>query len=222
MGTGLREHELLALDVGDVFDDAGLKRRVAFRDVQTVRGTPSPGGAAADAVRPRTAPRRRKEARRTNHHAHHAGLRAASDDGSRRASSGTSSRSGGARRLERHVGSTRCATTPAAPSTAGLEGPPALRKFARHKSVVTTSIYTHPTDDELLRAVQGSSAEPAPRPDHFAEQNRTRACSVSCSAFGFESQGLLGFKTTHSETAPGTLGRARGATKNGPLPFGGL
>jgi len=29
------------------------------------------------------------------------------------------------------------------------------QKFARHKSVVTTSIYTHPTDDELLRAVQG-------------------------------------------------------------------
>jgi len=32
MGTGLREHELLALDVGDVFDDAGrAKRRVALR-----------------------------------------------------------------------------------------------------------------------------------------------------------------------------------------------
>jgi site-specific recombinase XerD len=29
------------------------------------------------------------------------------------------------------------------------------QKFARHKSVVTTSIYTHQTDDELLRAVQG-------------------------------------------------------------------
>ena len=29
------------------------------------------------------------------------------------------------------------------------------QKFARHKSVVTTSIYTHPTDDEMLRAVQG-------------------------------------------------------------------
>ena len=32
MGTGLREHEILALDVGDVFDDAGrAKRRVALR-----------------------------------------------------------------------------------------------------------------------------------------------------------------------------------------------
>jgi len=32
MGTGLREHELLALDVGDVFDDAGrAKRRLALR-----------------------------------------------------------------------------------------------------------------------------------------------------------------------------------------------
>ena len=32
MGTGLREHELLALDVGDVFDDAGrAKRRISLR-----------------------------------------------------------------------------------------------------------------------------------------------------------------------------------------------
>jgi integrase len=28
LGTALREHEILALDVGDVFDDAGKARRV--------------------------------------------------------------------------------------------------------------------------------------------------------------------------------------------------
>ena len=32
LGTGLREHELLALDLGDVFDDAGCaKRRITLR-----------------------------------------------------------------------------------------------------------------------------------------------------------------------------------------------
>ena len=28
------------------------------------------------------------------------------------------------------------------------------QRFARHKSITTTSIYTHPSDDELVRAVQ--------------------------------------------------------------------
>jgi len=49
MGTGLREHELLALDVGDVFDDAGrAKRRVALRVFKRSAKEPvAPGGAAA-------------------------------------------------------------------------------------------------------------------------------------------------------------------------------
>ena len=28
------------------------------------------------------------------------------------------------------------------------------QRFARHKSVVTTMIYTHPSDEELVRAVE--------------------------------------------------------------------
>lgn len=56
--------------------------------------------------------------------------------------------------------------------------------------------------------------------------NRTERARVLDFLFGarFRSGWLLGSpKLTHSETAPGTLGRARGATKNGPLPpFGRL
>ena len=44
--------------------------------------------------------------------------------------------------------------------------------------------------------------------------------SFGCAgAARFRILGLLGFpKLTHSKTAPGTQGGARGATKNGPLP----
>jgi site-specific recombinase XerD len=29
------------------------------------------------------------------------------------------------------------------------------QRFARHKSILTTAIYSHPTDEDLLRAVTG-------------------------------------------------------------------
>jgi hypothetical protein len=29
------------------------------------------------------------------------------------------------------------------------------QRFARHKSILTTAVYPHPTDEDLLRAVEG-------------------------------------------------------------------
>jgi site-specific recombinase XerD len=29
------------------------------------------------------------------------------------------------------------------------------QRFARHKSILTTAVYSHPTDEDLLRAVTG-------------------------------------------------------------------
>lgn len=51
--------------------------------------------------------------------------------------------------------------------------------------------------------------------------NRIERARVLGFLFGvrFRIAGLLGFpELPHSETVPGTLGRARGAAKNGPLP----
>jgi len=43
LGAGLREHEILALDVGDVFDDSGYaKRRLALRIFKRSSEEPAP------------------------------------------------------------------------------------------------------------------------------------------------------------------------------------
>ena len=191
MGTGLREHELLALDVG---------RRVRRRRTRQTPCRPARVQAFREETRHRRcccptpcAPSSSGSSRRASAQGRpspDAGLREPPpDDGSRRASSGTSSRSGGARRLRTPRGVSRCATTPAAPSTAS-RGPPAHAEVRATKSVVTTSIYTHPTDDGCSGRSRGSSAEPARATDPLAEQNRTRASArFPCSVLGFESRG---------------------------------
>jgi integrase/recombinase XerC len=45
LGTGLREHEVLALDYGDVFDEDGRARRRV-----TLRGTGEEPGMEAEAI----------------------------------------------------------------------------------------------------------------------------------------------------------------------------
>ncbi len=159
MGTGLREHELLALDVGDVFDDAGrAKRRVALRVFKRSAKEPVPQEVLLpDAVRAKlerllttrkragetitpTTPvfvsrlGRRLSARQLRH------LFAVWQE-----------RAG----FERHLGFHALRHHACSSVYRQSKDLRLTQRFARHKSVVTTSIYTHPTDDELLRAVQG-------------------------------------------------------------------
>jgi len=159
LGSGLREHEILALDVGDVFDDAGrAKRRLVLRVFKRSAKEPAPQEVllpdvvraklekllatrkrAGETITPETPVfvsrlGRRLSARQLRH-----------------AFAVWQERAGFERHLSFHsTRHTACSGVYRASKDLRL-----TQKFARHKSVVTTSIYTHPTDDELLRAVQG-------------------------------------------------------------------
>jgi integrase/recombinase XerC len=159
LGAGLREHEILALDVGDLFDESGsAKRRVVLRVFKRSAKEPAPQEVllpdvvraklekllgtrkrAGETITPETPVfvsrlGRRLSARQLRH-----------------AFAIWQERAGFERHLCFHsTRHTACSGVYRASKDLRL-----TQKFARHKSVVTTSIYTHPTDDELLRAVQG-------------------------------------------------------------------
>lgn len=159
LGAGLREHEILALDVGDVFDDAGrAKRRLVLRVFKRSAKEPAPQEVLLpDAVRAKfdklLATRKRAGENitpATPVFVSRLGRRLSARQ-LRHAFAVWQERAG----FERHVSfhatrHTACSGVYRASKDLRL-----TQKFARHKSVVTTSIYTHPTDDELLRAVQG-------------------------------------------------------------------
>jgi len=159
MGAGLREHEILALDVRDVFDDAGrAKRRLALRVFKRSSKEPAPQEVllpdvvraklekllaarkrAGDLITPTTPVflsrlGRRLSARQLRH-----------------AFAVWQERAGFERHFHFHaLRHTACTNLYRASRDLRL-----TQRFARHKSVLTTSIYTHPSDEELLRSVQG-------------------------------------------------------------------
>ena len=162
MGTGLREHELLALDVGDVFDDAGrARRRVVLRVFKRSAKEPLaqevllPDAVRAKLERLLTTRKRAGETVTPTTPVFVSRLgRRLSARQLREAFAVWQERAG----FERHVGfhtlrHHACSAVYRASKDLRL-----TQKFARHKSVVTTSIYTHPTDDELLRAVDAVGA----------------------------------------------------------------
>jgi site-specific recombinase XerD len=158
LGTALREHEVIALDIGDVFDDAGkARRRVQLRvfkrsnedeDAQEVilpdglrakldkfyrwkqrAGQPVTVDAALFISR-----RRRRLSLRQVRHAFHVWQQ----------------RAGFERRFGFHVlRHTACSNLYRRTRDIRL-----TQRFARHKSILTTSIYAHPSDDDLLRSVR--------------------------------------------------------------------
>ena len=167
LGTGLREHEILGLDCGDVFDGEGrCRRRVALR---VFKGGPKQGATSMsrgtrgqevllpdalvtklDALRlwkeareELLAPEaplfvsqwdRRLSARQLRHQFHVWQRRA-----------------GFERRLGFHsLRHTACSNVYRIGRDIRL-----TQRFARHASILTTAIYTHPTDEELIGAVQG-------------------------------------------------------------------
>ncbi|GAB4214814.1 MAG: hypothetical protein OHK0013_39810 [Sandaracinaceae bacterium] len=159
LGAGLREHEILALDVGDVFDDAGrAKRRLVLRVFKRSAKEPAPQEVLLpDAVRAKLDKllATRKRAGETITPATPVFVsrlgRRLSARQLRHAFAVWQQRAG----FERHLSFHATRHTACSGVYRGSKDLRLTQKFARHKSVVTTSIYTHPTDDELLRAVQG-------------------------------------------------------------------
>jgi len=158
LGTGLREHEILALDVGDVFDPGGrVCRRVQLRVFKRCRVEQAeqevilPDGVraklaklhgwkkrAGESLKP-DAPLfvsrkgNRLSARQLRHLFHQ-----------------WQERAGFERRLSFHsLRHTACTSVYRRTRDIRL-----TQRFARHKSLLTTSIYTHPSDEDLVRSVR--------------------------------------------------------------------
>jgi len=146
-------------DVGDVFDDSGhAKRRLALRIFKRSSEEPAPqevllpdvvrakldkllagrkrAGEALAATTPVFASRlgRRLSARQLRH------------------AFGVWQKRAG---FERHFNFHALRHTACTNLYRGSRDLRLTQRFARHKSVLTTSIYTHPSDEELLRSVQG-------------------------------------------------------------------
>jgi len=159
LGTGLREHEIAALDVGDVVhEDGRVRRRITLRVFKRASDEPAPQevfvpdalwyklgkyvawkrdrGESVAADAPLFLSRRVKRiSTRT--------LRYLIDLWQRRAGfdahvSFHQLRHSACKNLYRRTGDLRI-----------------VQVFARHKSVVTTQIYTEPTEQELLDAIRG-------------------------------------------------------------------
>jgi site-specific recombinase XerD len=158
LATGLREHELLALDVGDVFDGGGhTRRRVTLRVFKrsnddaamqevvlgdTLRAklekllrwkrSAGEGTAAGDPIFV-SRKGNRLSARQLRHAFHTWQERAG---------------------LDRRVGFHALRHTACTNLYRRTRDIRLTQRFARHRSILSTTIYTHPTDEDLVRAVQ--------------------------------------------------------------------
>jgi integrase/recombinase XerC len=158
LGTGLREHEILALNVGDVFDtDGKARRRLTLRvfkrssdeaDLQEVvlpdgvrakldklhRWKKGNGeGLGADAPVFVSRKGNRLSARQLRH-----------------AFKVWQERAGFERSFNFHaLRHTACSNLYRRTRDIRL-----TQRFARHKSILTTSIYAHPSDEDLVRSVR--------------------------------------------------------------------
>ena len=158
LGTGLREHELIALSVGDMFRDGRPKRRLllsVFKGAQRTGGmqevlrSESLRGKlrrfwawkvrereCLEARAPLFVSRlgRRLSLRQVRH-----GLTVWQD------------RAGFERRVTFHM-LRHSAVTNLYALTKDIR---LTQRFARHRSLVTTMVYTHPSEDDMVKAVEG-------------------------------------------------------------------
>jgi site-specific recombinase XerC len=158
LGTGLREHELLALDLGDVFDgDGRAKRRVALRVFKRSADEPAVQEVVLpDLVRAKLEKLRAWKKREGESLAPDAPLfvsrlgRRLSARQLRENFATWQRRAGFERRLSFHaLRHTACSTLYRRTKDIRL-----TQRFARHKSILTTSIYAHPSDEDMVRAVR--------------------------------------------------------------------
>lgn len=159
LGTGLRSHELLALDVGDVFDAAGRpRRRVALRVFKGDGRGPDDGQEVllSETLRAKLLRLRQWKVQRGESVEPAAPL-FLSQRGTRlsgrqlrHAFACWQERAG----FERHVSLHALRHSSCSAIYAQTKDLRLTQRFARHKSVVTTMLYTHPSDEDLVRAVE--------------------------------------------------------------------
>ena len=158
LGTALREHEILALNVGDVFDDAGKsRRRVNLRVYKGCNEDSAPEEVIIpDTLRAKLDKFHGWKRRKNQSVAPDAPLfmsrlkRRLSKRQVRHAFHVWQERAGFDRRLCFHtLRHTACSTLYRRTLDIRL-----TQRFARHKSVLTTSIYAHPNDDDLMRSIR--------------------------------------------------------------------
>jgi site-specific recombinase XerC len=158
LATGLREHEILALNVGDVFDAHGrAKRHVLLRVFKRSAEHPAPQQVIlSDTVRAKLEKllsiRRREELGLTSESpifVSRLGKRLSSR--SLREMFGKWQERAG---LERHFGFHSLRHTACGSLYRRSRDIRLTQRFARHASINSTVVYTHPSDDELARAVQ--------------------------------------------------------------------
>ena len=158
LATALREHEILALNMGDVFDANGRARRhISLKVFKRSAKNPAPQEVVlSDTLRAKL--EKLLEVKRTSQHDLGAEAPIFVSRFRRRLSARQlrtlfkqwQERAGLDRHFKFHAirhtacsaiyRKTRCIRT--------------TQRFARHASIVSTMLYTHPTDDELARAVQ--------------------------------------------------------------------
>lgn len=158
LGTGLREHEILALDIGDVFDAAQRpKRHVILRVFKRASEEPPP----QEVVLSETLRAKLEKLLRQKRAAGHAltpesplfvslrGTRLSARQ-LRHAFHVWQERAGFERIFNFHaLRHTACTNLYRRTHDVRL-----TQRFARHRSLLSTAIYTHPTDEDLVRSVQ--------------------------------------------------------------------
>jgi site-specific recombinase XerC len=162
LGTALREHEILALDVGDVYDDAGrAKTRVRLR----VFKRSNPDASMQEVILPDAVRAKLDKLYKVKRSLGEALSPDAplfvSREGSRlsarqarRAFAVWQARAGFERRLSFHSMRHR-ACSALYERTKDLR---LVQRYARHRSINSTVIYTHPSDEALVRAVRSMPA----------------------------------------------------------------
>lgn len=158
LGTGLREHELLALDLGDIFDDEGrAKRRVTLRVFKRSANEPAvqevvlPDLVRAKLEKLRSWKKRQGESLAADAPLFVSRLGRRLSSRQLRENFATWQRRAG---FERHL-SFHCLRHSALTSVYRRTRDIRLtQRVARHKSILSTAIYTHPSDEDLVRAVR--------------------------------------------------------------------
>ena len=158
LGTGLREHEILALDVGDVFDESGrVRRRVSLRVFKRSASKPAIQEVILpDTLRAKLDKLHGWKKRKRQSLAPDAPLftsrlgKRLSCRQLRHVFHLWQERAGFERRHSFHaLRHTACTTVYRRSKDIRV-----TQRFARHKSIVSTMIYTHPTEEDLIQAVR--------------------------------------------------------------------
>ncbi len=158
MGTGLREHEIVALDIGDAFDaDGGARRRIQLRVFKRSSDDASQQEVVfPDAVRAKLEKLYRWKKRAGESVEPEAPVFVSRKGGRlslrqlRHAFKVWQERAGFERSFSFHaLRHTACSNLYRRTRDIRL-----TQRFARHKSILTTSIYAHPSDEDLVRSVR--------------------------------------------------------------------